>query len=150
VDSILGVPRLLDLEEEVASHAPHVVRIELGILVSRFGGGQLHAALALGGLLLVAGAPGSLRPGRLPGRQDLGHEQVQEPKADQHQQAEPVAEQRDVEQEAEDDVDGKALAVYPASAAATAAEVRRATARGGHRLGREPRQQHGHRREGDQ
>ncbi len=89
---------------------------ELRVLVGGLGGGQLDPALALGGLAVPAAAlRGALGPPRLELGQPAGDEPVQERERDEEQQTEAVAEQGDVDEQADDDEEGKA-----AAAAATA------------------------------
>ncbi len=95
---------------------------EVRVLVGGLGGGQLHPALALGGLAVPAAAlGGALGPPRLELGQPPRDEQVQERERDEEQQAEAVPEQGDVDEQADEDEQGKPAAVAAAATASPAA-----------------------------
>ena len=122
--------------EQARGRSLDVVRRERGVVVGRFGGRQLDAALPLGqapaadppGALLRG--PERLRIGSEPGEEDPDHDQP-----DQHERAEAVADQRDPEQELEHQVEREAAAAT-ATASAAPAEAGRASAGRGKRRGR--------------
>ncbi len=129
---IAPVPCGLDLGEQRRCLGADIVGSEGRVILRRLGSRQLNPALALLDLA-PRGGPGTLLVGGAEARCKAREHEPEEHQPAQHQRAEPVAEDRDLDQEPEQDVEDEAFAAAATAtlAASSSAESSRTAARGG-------------------